>query len=255
MALAYKINKATYDALEEAVKGEYTGSGDSYTLDVTGIDLKAQEKFTAERDRRRAAEKRANDAESKVTELEDQYGDTKTTIENANKKITKAEEGKTVAEQKLAAVVRKSTLGNAAVDLANKLSKTAPKLLLPHIEAALDVDLSDIDNPKLTIKGADGKVDANMTLDKLEKNFRDNKDFHAIITATQASGGGASRPGGANGNGNPGTGAPTHAGGFGPRADQPVDLSDQRNAGALLERVNARRAARGQEAVSRNNQG
>lgn len=243
MAIKFKLTKAEYDKLDDTLKGEYTLVGDSATLDLEGgPDAKAGDKFAAERDRRRAAEKRANDAESKITELEDKFGDVNTTIAQYDKKVAAAEKKAADAEAKYTGYVSTNVVDKVASDLAGKLSKTAPKLLLPHIKARLAADFTG-ESPTTVVLGADGKP-STVTLDALEKEFRDNKEFAAIITVSQASGGGASLRG-TNNNGNAG-----FAGNNGNGGNQgPAPLATM-NSRDLAARITERRAAQGREIVA-----
>lgn len=244
MALRFKISKAEYEKLPEEIKAEYTLSGDNATLDLEGgPDPKAADKLTSERDRRRAAEKRAADAESKVTELEDKFSDSAASIAKVEKRATEAEKKAADAAALHTNYVRKTTLDTTAQSLAEKLSKTSAKVLLPHITARLDMDMTDPNAPKVVVKGADGNA-SSTTLDQLEKEFRDNKDFSGIITASLASGGGASRqvPTGGHAQSGP-TGIPQQPG---TRAD---DLGSMR-ASDLKAQIDARRAAQGKEVYS-----
>jgi len=179
MALAFKINKAKYDALSDELKGEYiAGEKDGeFVLDVN--DLPQGEDVEPI--------KRALEKERGITKAQ------KTTIADLNKKIDefpdvealKADNEKVVGKYK--SFTEKTLVDNAALQIATKIS-TAPALLLPHIKSRLVADVSG-DEPVTKVLGADGKV-SDLTPEKLGEEFIANKDFAAIIIGSKASGGG-----------------------------------------------------------------
>lgn len=240
MALKFKLTKAEYEGLNEVLKEEYVASGGGYTLDVDGglpADPKADEKFTKERDRRRAAEKRATEAETKITELEDRPDVATLEAKHAKelKKVTEERDGIRNTYNKYADSKERDAI---ATDLANKLAPKGAKVLKPHILERLQVDMTG-DAPKTVIL-KDGKP-SEMTVDQLAQEFRDNKDFSAIVVASQASGGHTKQP------------APTGGSGIPSQAGQsqipgPTPAS-QLSPSQMVERVNARRAAAGLETV------
>lgn len=181
MALAFTINKAKYDALSDEMKAEYiTGDKDGeYQLDVTGQPapedtgplkraLEAEKAKTktlkAERDGFKAQLDDAPDVEALKTQHE---GEVK-----KYKDFTEA-----------------TLIDGEAAKLAAKIS-TAPALLIPVIKSRLVADLSG-DTPTTKIKGADGKVADDFTMEKLSAELVANKDYGAIIIGSKASGGGA----------------------------------------------------------------
>ena len=184
MAMKFKINKAAYDALADNMKAEYV-AGDTegeFVLDVSGLPTPedvgpikralAKEKETVktlkgEKDELQAKIDAAPDVAKLTADHEKQVGKYKSFTE-------------------------KTLLDGTANTIAGKIS-TVPALMAKAIRERLTVDL-DGDEPVVRVKGADGKVDANLTPEKLQQEFVANKDYKAIIIASSASGGGAPKP-------------------------------------------------------------
>lgn len=201
----YAITKEEYEALSPELKAEYKESGDGYKLDVSGIDAKAQDKLEGERSKRRDAEKRAKDAEDALETFKE--GDDRPAIvAKAEKDVKKEKDRADKAEAKFTEKVRKDALGNTALTLAETLSKTNAKVLLPHINTRLDVDMTDPDNPKVIVLDAAGKP-TDKKVDDLKAEFLANKDFSGIISASQSTGGAASKTVGSGRSGLPTGGA------------------------------------------------
>lgn len=194
MALQYKINKTDYDALADALKNEYKpGTGDTYVLDLTGVDMRGAEKYEAERDKRRAAEKRTREVEGELSDMKD--NDDRPALIDAHKR----EMGKVTKERddfrdRFTGYVRTKELDTAAQSIAEKASPKHAKLLLPHVRAMLDLDLTDPLAPKVVV--LDGGKPSAKTFDDVHKEILANKDFADIVVTSQATGGAASRPGG-----------------------------------------------------------
>ena len=149
-----------------------------------------------ERKHRKKAEKERDEAQAALEALqgekETSSNDVKKMTEAHNKKVAKIEKERDDAVLKFSNYVGDKLVGDAANEVAGKVTKS-PKILLPHIQARLQVDHSG-DEPTLVILDAKGKP-STATLDDLAKEFRDNKEFAGIVSVSQASGGGASRPG------------------------------------------------------------
>lgn len=219
MALKKKLTKEEYAKLSDAFKAEYIEDGDNFRLDVDGEEDTGALRRAKDREAqlRKDAEKRAKEAEDRLTEIEGddarKKGDVATLEKSWSGKLEaqKAEyEGKL---SKLTAHTTRSLVDNVATSIATKIS-TAPALLLPHIRARLQADFEG-DEPKTRVLDKDGKPSA-LSVDELAQEFVANKDFSAIITASKASGGAGkpSQQGGGATNNNPG---------FNP--DKPADLS------------------------------
>jgi hypothetical protein len=227
MAMKYKINKATYDALPDEMKNEYVaGENDGdFVLDVTG--LPAGEDV--------GPVKRALESErNKSKDLKAQLDGAKATIADfPNVDDLKAQHEKEVGKFK--SFTEKTLVDGKAFELASKIS-TMPKLLAKEIRDRIIVDLTG-DEPIAKIKGADGKV-SDMTFDKLGEEFVANKDFAGIMIGSKASGGGAPKPGTkVNGAGSPVSGQD---------GDKPVNLatmSGKDMAARISERKEAEAAA------------
>lgn len=179
MALRFKITKAQYDKLTPEFQGEYiAGETDGeYVLDVT--DLPKGEDV--------GPVKRALEAERTAHKA------TKTALSEARATIEAAPDVETLKAEheketgKLKSFAEKTLVDNAALALATKIS-TSPSLLLPHIRSRLVTDMTG-DEPVTKVLGTDGKV-SDMTVEKLGEEFVANKDFAAIIKASNGSGGG-----------------------------------------------------------------
>ena len=204
MAMRKKLDKAAFDKLaSDELKGLYKLVGKDYVLDLEDDDDDddpagtTNAKTALERKHRKAAEKRLAEVEA---ELETLKGEKETATNGTaaikasyDKKVAKLEK-----ERDDALLLHKNYVGSklkdeTARDLAAKLNKDKTALLMPHLTSRLDVDYEG-DEPSIVVLDAKGKKSA-ATLDDLAKEFRDNKEFAGIVLASQASGGGASRPG------------------------------------------------------------
>ena len=198
-----KINKAAWDKLSDEMKALYSLVGNSYILQVEDEDDDEPQpgdgsaaKTALERKHRKKAEKERDEA---IAALEALQGEKETATNSVatmkiahDKKVAKIEK-----ERDDAILMHKNYVGGSlkdktAGDIAAKLTKS-PKIMLPHLMARLDVNY-DGDEPSVVVLDAKGKP-STATLDDLTKEFRDNKDFAGIVQTSQASGGGASRPG------------------------------------------------------------
>lgn len=193
MALKKKLSKADFDKLSAEIKKEYTADGDDYLLDVDGEEdvgalKRANDRLKLEKKEAKEALKEAQDKLAETEEIDNKKkGDVEALEKSWSKKLeTQATEFKGKID-KLTASLTKSTLGSEASKLAAALSSKAPKLLLPFIEKRLQADFEG-DEPKIRILDKDGKPSA-MTFADLQKEFVDNADFSAIITASKATGG------------------------------------------------------------------
>lgn len=228
--MKFKINKAAYDALSPEFQSEYeAGEKDGeYVLTIEGQPAAEdtgplKRSLDNERNRHKETKRLLDEAKATIDGFED--------VE-----ALKTAHGKEVGKLKTFAETTLKT--NKATELATKISNS-PKLMLPHILDRLEVDMSG-DEPKLSIKDKDGKVSADMTIEKLGAELVANPDFKAIVIASKASGGGApklatAKPlgGGAPKDGNEGGDT------FNPSQAKPADLAA---------RITARREARAAEA-------
>lgn len=201
MALKQRLTKDEHAKLPEVLRSEYIADGDDFKLDVEGAEDVGALKRAKDRESegRRTAEAKLreiqDDADAKQKLLDD------ATTENARKtgdiKTLESSWGRkhdeTVAQYdsrigKLQSVLDKQLIDNVATDIANKLSTTAPKLLIPHIKARLKSDFEG-DEPTTRFLDAEGKVSETLNAEGLYEEFLANKDFAPIITVSKSSGG------------------------------------------------------------------
>lgn len=198
MALKAKIDKATFDALPDAVKFEYKPDGEGFKLDIDDAEIASEMRRARDREKLRADEAEAArlEAERKLGEVEGndarKRGDLDSIERSWSQKVeaAKTEAGKII--DKLKAQLSTLLVTDKAREIAQEIS-TAPAVLLPHIIAKLTADLEG-ETPTTRVLGEDGKPTA-LTLDDLKKSFVDSKDFAPIIIGSKATG-----SGGAGGN-------------------------------------------------------
>lgn len=184
MALKFTINKAAYDALPDAVKSEYiAGEKDGeFQLDVSGLP---QGEDVGPVKRALESERTKNKA------LKGEKDALQATIDAApDVAALEAKHAKEVGKYKT--FTEKTLLDGTANTLAAKIS-TVPALMSKELKGRMEVDLTG-DEPIVRFKGADGKVDPNLTAEKLSAEYVANKDFSTIIIGSKASGGGAPKP-------------------------------------------------------------
>lgn len=215
MALRFKINKAQYDALSEELKKEYiVGDKDGeYVVDL--LEAPQPEDTGPLKRTIEALRGEKTTLTNKVTELQTKI-DGMPNVEE----LTKTHKAET---KKLTDFVNNSLVDAQALALATAIS-TAPTLLAPAIAKRLKADLSG-DEPKTVILGADGKPNAEATFDTLKQEFVANKEFAAIIKASNARGSGAPLGGQPK---QPGSGAPAggdQGGDFNAATAKPSDLA------------------------------
>lgn len=194
MALKFEVSDLT--TIPEALRGEYApvDAADltkGYRLGVEGLPQqedvgplkRALERVKSEHD---AAKLKLQQAGQDTAALETSY---KAQIEGLSKQI---EDGKKQT--------RKELRESAALKLATELGGDHAVVLLPHLRERLRAEEVEGDN-LVRVLTPDGKASA-LSLADLVTEFRSNKAFAAVITASRASGGGASqgsRPGDAGG--------------------------------------------------------
>lgn len=194
MALKFEVSDLT--TIPEALRGEYTpvDAADltkGYRLGVEGLPQqedvgplkRALERVKSEYD---AAKLKLQQAGQDTAALETSY---KAQIEGLSKQI---EDGKKQT--------RKELRESAAMKLATELGGDHAAVLLPHLRERLRAE--EVEGTNIVrVLTPDGKASALSTADLINE-FRGNKAFAAVITASRASGGGASqgsRPGDAGG--------------------------------------------------------
>lgn len=232
MALKRKISKAEYEKLSDGIKSEYIEDGDGFRLDLDGDEDTGALRRAKDREAqlRKDAEKRAKEAEDRLTEIEGDDARKKGDIETLEKKwkadLEAEREGRKADNEKSQGYIRKTLVDAKAVEMATQISK-APKLLARIIKDRLTVDF-DGDEPVTKVLGADGKV-SDMDLAALQKEIVANPDFADIIIASKASGG-AGKP-----SAKPGGGAPNNS-------DKPADLASMTPT-QLADHLKAQKAA------------
>lgn len=209
MALKQKIAKAVYAALPDVLKAEYkvsTTDAEEYGLDVEGMEDTGALKRAKDREVENAKNEKLR-ADKLQADLDAALGGDATTRARKAGDIDALE--KSWGTQKEAAVnevkgtlakrdafIMRRLVDDEAKLIAARIS-TAPSILLPHLRARLQADMTG-DEPIARVLDGSGKMSA-LTIAELEKEFVANKDFAAIIKASDASGGGAA--GGKQGSG------------------------------------------------------
>lgn len=211
--LLRKIAKTAYDALPDVMKAEYKVSSTNaseYLLDADdakeALAARDREKARADELQTRvdAIDKKLKDAEdaTKAAEAEAlrKKGDIPALEASWQAKLDAAKVASDAAIDGLKIKLKNLLVKNAAMAMAADIS-TTPNLLAPMIEARLQAEI-DVDTPFTRVLDAAGKPSA-LSLDDLKKELVANKDYSAIIKASQSSGGsaGAGRGGGSAGSG------------------------------------------------------
>lgn len=214
MALKQRLTKEEHAKLPELLRGEYIADGEEFKLDVEG----AEDVGALKRAKDRESEGRRN-AETKLREIEDAAAEQKRLLDDATTDAArKAGDIKTLEAswarkhdettaasnsriEKLQTVMTGQLVDKVAMDIATRLSTTAPKLLLPHIKARIKADFEG-DVPATKFLDAEGKP-SELNAEGLYKEFLANKDFAPIITVSKTSGGASSNNGGGAANKQP----------------------------------------------------
>ena len=154
---------------------------------------------------RQAAEKEAKELRDKLDEITAgaarKTGDIEALEKSWGEKLSKREAELLKEIEGRDGHLNKMLVDNVAQSLAAKLS-ISPAVIMPHIKSRLQAEFKD-GAGATRVLDATGKPSA-MTLEELETEFRNNKDFAPIIIGSKASGSGA---GGAGSGGAP-TGQP-----------------------------------------------
>lgn len=198
MALRRKVTKEAYEKLTDEIKKEYVLKDGAYVLDTDDDeDFDAlKNSVTTERQKRKDAEKKLRDledeAETERNNANKKNGDVAALEASWQKKLDTAKAEADAAAAKLNGAISKLLADGTARDLANALS-TVPSVMAKVIRERLTVDMSG-DEPALRVLDANGKPSA-MSVDDLKKEIASNKEFAAIIKASNGSGGGATNGG------------------------------------------------------------
>lgn len=190
MALKLKLSKKEYEKLSDEIKKEYTVDGDSYALDVDGIEDTGALKRAKDREiqlRREAEEERDELRETVKTLEKGKAGDVTKLTKKYEGDIATLKETHTADLGKRDNFIMKTLKTGLAERIAAALNPKAPKVFIPHLEARITVDTSG-DEPKTVILDAAGKP-SQLTVEQLQQEFVANKDFAGMIVGSKASGG------------------------------------------------------------------
>lgn len=199
--MALKKQIANLEDVAEAVRGEYKPLDAADPTKGFVLDLEGEEDTGA---LKRALDRVRNEKDEAVRALQAKGQETsqieasyKATIDNLQNELK-------ATTEKQAKAQRQEAKQKAAVELAEKLSPTGAKVLLPHLEKRLKPEIAEDGKVIVRVLDADGKMTASSVAD-LEAEFRANKDFETVILGSRASGSGARRenqlPGGAGSSG------------------------------------------------------
>lgn len=240
MALARKINKATFDALADNLKFEYAADGEDYVLQTTGDEDVGALKRANQRlkDQVTQVETKNDSLQVELDKLNNNPARKKGDIEALERQWSQERDTAVAAVQtKLDGrdkFIKTTLLESAASALAEKIS-TSPAVIRPHIERRLTVDM-DSDTPAVKVLDKDGKASA-LTIEKLGEEFVANKDFSSIIRAATKASGGAGSPSNNGGAVKPSQQQNTQQG----NDDKPADMSKW-SPQQLAEHVTAKKA-------------
>lgn len=196
------LTEAEWEALHEQLQAVYSmGQDGKYHLDVTDDDTDAlvnaknheKEKRKIAEAKVAAFEKEAQDAkdeaERAAEELARKNGDTDALEESWRQKNAKEVAAEKEKADKANAVLNNMLITSAADNIANEIC-TVPALLKDTIQKRLRVEITEAGTAITRVLDAAGQPSA-LSLDDLKKEFVDNKDYAAIIKASNGSGGGA----------------------------------------------------------------
>lgn len=213
MALKHKIDAEAFKKLPKEIQTEYIKDteGDSYTLDVDGLEdtgaLKRAKEHEAQR--RKDAEQKLKDAEAKVEEAQTELADLREAKAKGGDAVaveTKKWEAKLAKREKelvdangtLQKALQEQMVGNVALGLATELAGDNAEILLPHITKRLAAEFKD-GKVSTVVLGVDGQPSAT-TVDELKKEVLSSGKFAAVVVASKGSGtGGAGSRKGAGG--------------------------------------------------------
>jgi hypothetical protein len=206
MALKKKIEKL--EDVAETVRGEYkpvdaADPSKGFVLDLEGDESHGGEDVGA---LKRALDHVRNEAKAAKDALTAKGQETSQLEASYKAKIDALEASLKETTEKQIKAQRQEAKASAATELAAKLSPSGAKVLLPHIEKRLKVEIDADGKTLVRVLDADGKMTASSVAD-LEAEFRANKDFAPVIVGSRASGSGARQenqlPGGASGSDDP----------------------------------------------------
>lgn len=190
MALKLKLSKKEYEKLSDDLKAEYKADGDSYALDVEGLEDTGALKRAKDREvqLRKDAESERDELREQVKTLEKTGSGDVARLQkkwDADKKAMTDEHTATLGKRD--GFIMKTLKTGLAERIAAALNPKAPKVFVPHLESRITVDMTG-DEPKVVILGPDGKP-STLTAEQLQQEFVANKDFAGMIVGSKASGG------------------------------------------------------------------
>lgn len=191
MALKKKITAEEYGKLSDAVKAEYIADGDAFKLDIEGDEDTGPLKRALAREKARAEELEAKQAELEREKDELARADAMKNkdVVTLQKQWEKDKETAVAAErqrvEKAHTFITKQLGDSVAETLARDLTDSHA-LMLPHIRSRIGVNMEDGDF-RTVVLDANGQPTA-LTVQDLAKEFRENKAFSAIMRVSKASG-------------------------------------------------------------------
>lgn len=206
--MKYKLTKTEFEALGEEAKKEYILSGESAVLKIEGEGAptaealtRAEDKLRIEKEHRRNAETARDTAETRSEKLKKDLEGASGKEEIARIKAEHQTELETIrtdraTEQKAAKESSNAAMIKEAAEKFTNEHFITPGLMVGPFSSRLSVE--EIDGQSvIRVKDAEGKASA-MSLNELQKEFLDNKEYFPIIKANAGRGGGAT-PGGGDG--------------------------------------------------------
>ena len=193
MTLAFKYEKET--DIPEALKAEYVEKNGVWVIDVDGMQEATQLRSALDNERRQHKETKSTvtkllkEKDDAIEEALKKGGDMEAITKSYEDKIKKIEKEGADREAKRINSIKEAAKREAATKLAAEIS-TVPALMKNAIMERLYVDMGENDEPIVRVSDSFGKPSA-LGLVDLRKELVDNKEYAAIIKASNASGGGA----------------------------------------------------------------
>lgn len=192
--MTLKVRVKSLDEVEEAFRGEYKADGDEFVLDISG-DAPGLVAMRGARDNEKDAHKqtktRLRELEVELDELRNDHASGRSNTETLNKswqaKYDKREKELTEEIAELTGAVSGLTVGQTVTAVAAKLF-IVPDAMEHHVKTRLTTEIVD-GKPVTRVLDKDGKPSA-LTVEDLEKEFRQRKDWAPFLKAGEGSGGG-----------------------------------------------------------------
>jgi len=189
------LKKEQFDVLPDEAKVLYVEKDGEWHIKPIG-DVKALEEAKAELDRFKAkhgeAEKHRKEQERIANESAEKAarasGDLAALEKSWGEKLAAITAEKDGEVQKLHGTIKELTVGASATAIAAELFGKNAKLMMPHINSRLSVEVAE-GQAKVRVLGLDGKPSA-ATLDDFKTEIRGNEEFAPWVVVSNASGGG-----------------------------------------------------------------